>query len=257
MSESFSTRLLRMISRSPDADDNPNDPWDPTDPLQLVKDEVPGFLAEYVRGKRVVDFGCNTGDQSLTLLNEGATEVVGIDINEAALSDARALIEREGVADKIQFVTHPDQIEGEPFDLVLSQNAFEHFDDAKAVLQQMRDMIKPGGHVVLSFGPPWRAPYGSHMYFFCRLPYSHLLFPEKAVMTVRQSYRNDGYRTYAEAGLNKMLVKQFESLVRECGLELQHRKYTSVLNLPLIGSIPGVREFFVNHISAVLRRPEA
>jgi SAM-dependent methyltransferase len=48
-------------------------------------------------GRRVVQIACNDGREVLSLKNLGAAEVVGIDISEAAISEARKLSAETGV----------------------------------------------------------------------------------------------------------------------------------------------------------------
>jgi SAM-dependent methyltransferase len=50
-----------------------------------------------VRGRRVLDVGCNSGAYSLWAKRRGASEVVGVDIDEKRLEQARQLARHEGV----------------------------------------------------------------------------------------------------------------------------------------------------------------
>ena len=80
------------------------------------------------------------------------------------------------------------------FDIVLSHNSMEHFGDPARILDVMKSALKPDGRLYITFGPPWYAPYGSHMHFFTRVPWVNLLFSERTVMAVRARYRNDADR---------------------------------------------------------------
>ncbi|HEU0030813.1 MAG TPA: class I SAM-dependent methyltransferase [Kofleriaceae bacterium] len=50
-----------------------------------------------VRGKRVLDIGCNSGAYSLWAKRHGAREVIGIDIQDKRLEQARQLARHEGL----------------------------------------------------------------------------------------------------------------------------------------------------------------
>ena len=118
-------------------------------------------------------------------------------------------------------------------------------------------MVKPGGPILMTFGPPWLAPFGSHMDYFTPLPWVNILFSEDAVLRVRARYRNDGATRYedVEGGLNRMTVAKFERIVAGCGLAIEYQHYECSWGLTFLSRIPAIRELFVNHISCVLRRP--
>ncbi|WP_010588302.1 class I SAM-dependent rRNA methyltransferase [Schlesneria paludicola] len=62
-------------------------------------------IADFVKGHRVLDVCCYTGGFSLNcLVNGGAAEVVAVDASEAALTQARANAELNGVGDCLQTV---------------------------------------------------------------------------------------------------------------------------------------------------------
>jgi hypothetical protein len=75
-------------------------------------------------------------------------------------------------------------------------------------------------------------------------------------MSVRSIFRDDGARTYedVESGVNKMSVRKFEKIVKECGLRDVYRKYECVKRLDFLATIPFARELFINHITSILRK---
>ena len=83
--------------------------------------------AEFVAGKRVLDICCYTGGFSLNcLVNGNAAKVVAIDASEAALSQARANAELNGVADRFETIKNDAfkalegfTATGEKFDMVI------------------------------------------------------------------------------------------------------------------------------------------
>lgn len=121
----------------------------------------------------------------------------------------------------------------------------------------MRDAVQPGGLLLITFGPPWYAPYGSHMHFFCKVPWLNLLFSEKTIMKVRKRYRQDGAERFdqVESGLNKMSLAKFEGLIRASGLEIVRRRYGAFKRLDFLSRIPLLRELCVIRATVVLRRP--
>jgi SAM-dependent methyltransferase len=216
------------------------------DTLRAVFPHIDGAIA----GSRVIDFGCGRGYQSVGYALAGAESVVGVEINAelARLSAARAL--EYGLADRVQIVRElTDAIKG---DAIISLNSFEHFVEPEAILTQLRESLAPGGKIYINFGPPWYAPRGAHMGFFCKVPWIQLLFSERTILEARSFYRFDGAQTYREAGLAQMSIAKFERVVRECGLRVTSRRYDCVKRLNYLRGVPGVRELAINRVSCIL-----
>ncbi|HET7231409.1 MAG TPA: class I SAM-dependent methyltransferase [Longimicrobium sp.] len=248
--------VLGALSRPPEAEDHAaaRDPWNQANALDILRAAFPDLEA-LVRGRRVLDFGCGGGWQALALAGLGAGFVLGIDSNERVLRSARSLARRMGTDPRrLRFAAAlPPALAGS-FDVVISQNAMEHFGDPVGVLRAMRGALAPGGRVLVTFGPPWLAPSGSHMHFFTRVPWVNLLFSERTVMAVRARYRHDGARRYeeVESGLNRMTLRRFERVVRASGLRIERRADRCVKGLPLLHRVPVIRELAVNVVNAVL-----
>jgi SAM-dependent methyltransferase len=221
--------------------------------LSLLTSAFPGFERDIV-GKDILDFGCGAGLQSAAMALGGANHVLGLDTNPRTLDQARELADKLSIQSRIEFAERLDARHRGAFDIVISQNSMEHFPDPAAVLEEMRSALKPGGKILVTFGPPWFSPYGSHMSFFTPVPWVSLLFPESAVMCVRSRFISDGAMRYedVEGGLNRMTVRGFERLVEQCGLDAVHRRYQCIKRLDCLSKLPLARELFVNHVSCVL-----
>jgi SAM-dependent methyltransferase len=162
-----------------------------------------------IRGRTVLDFGCGPGDEAVEVAERGALRVIGLDLREKWLEMARQHAQARGVEDKCLFATEYD---GE-VDTIISLDSFEHFADPADILERMARLLKPGGKVLVSFGPTWYHPLGGH--FFSVFAWAHLLFTERALIRWRSIYKGEGARTLEEAGLNKMTIRRFRRLVLE------------------------------------------
>jgi len=162
-----------------------------------------------IRGRTVVDFGCGEGEEAVEMASRGAAAVVGVDIQSRMLDIARARAERAGVADRCRFV----EVYDGRADVIVSVDAFEHFDDPAAMLRLMHGMLAPGGKVLVSFGPTWYHPLGGHL--FSVFPWAHLLFTERALIRWRSDFKTDGATRFREVagGLNQMTIGRFERIV--------------------------------------------
>jgi SAM-dependent methyltransferase len=168
-----------------------------------------------IQDKVVVDFGCGGGADSIEMARIGARRVIGVDIREEVLRVGRENAERAGISGKCVFTTRCE----EAADIVVSVDAFEHFEDPGLILRLMAELIGPEGEVYVSFGPTWYHPLGGHL--FSVFPWAHLLFSEKALLRWRSDFKNDGAKKFGEVagGLNQMTISRFEALVAASPLE--------------------------------------
>ena len=99
------------------------------------------------RGAGVVEFGCGTGRNLETLKAAGAARLVGLDLSEGMLQQARARdasfeLHRRDMATAAPFA-------GASFDLVMFCLTLEHVVDIAAPLTDARRLLRPGGEVVV------------------------------------------------------------------------------------------------------------
>jgi len=230
---------------------HPQDPYR-EDPLVLLKEAYPNFLKD-IKGRRVCDFGCGFGNQSIALSKAGAAYVLGVDLNPKRINEART---SSSPYKNIEFSTNIQDTHHGSFDIVISQNSMEHFPKPIETLNEMKSLLKDDGELLITFGPPWYAPYGAHMQFFTNVPWVHLIFSEKAIMNVRGHYRSDGAKHFeeVESGLNKMSLMKFNRIINESGTKIRFKNYKCVKNLDFLGKVPLLQELFINHITVKLTK---
>jgi ubiquinone/menaquinone biosynthesis C-methylase UbiE len=99
--------------------------------------------------KRILDLGCGTGTLIQRLFHLAPeTEIVGLDPSLEMLSVARQKLPKSvelqvGSADNIPFPN-------ESFDLVISTNAFHYFRNPSQAIQEVKRVLKPNGHLVIT-----------------------------------------------------------------------------------------------------------
>ena len=211
----------------------------------LLGDE---WLAQ-LRGCTVIDFGCGEGSEVVELTSLGADRVIGLDIQERLLRVGRERAEKANCLDRVEFTT---EWSGQA-DVIVSLDAFEHFDDPAGILRVMHGLLKPGGRVITSFGPTWYHPLGGHL--FSVFPWAHLVFSERALIRWRSDFKSDGATRFSEVagGLNQMTIARFERLVAESPFVVERVEPVPIRKLaPLHNRL--TREFTTSVVRAVLRR---
>ena len=162
-------------------------------------------------GKFIIDFGCGDGAEAIEIARLGAKRIIGIDNRETVLQEARRKARAAGVERICHFTSSTNDLA----DMVVSIDAFEHFQDPAYVLKIMEEILRPEGEVIASFGPTWYHPLGGHL--FSVFPWAHLLFSERALLRWRSDFKGDGATRFSEVegGLSKMTIARFRKLIEK------------------------------------------
>jgi len=104
------------------------------------------LIKSLAKGYRLLDVGCATG-----FFMEAATEV-GFDVRGLEFSTVAIGLARPNIRDRI---VHGDvnvlrSQESEPFDVVTAFDIIEHMQDPTKFLQEIRDILHPGGVLAIS-----------------------------------------------------------------------------------------------------------
>lgn len=98
--------------------------------------------------KRVLDVGCSTGYLAKELVGQGCT-VLGVEYDPDAADQARPHLERVVVGD-LEVLDLAKEFAGDRFDAIVFGDVLEHLRDPLPVLRSVRDLLAPGGSVVIS-----------------------------------------------------------------------------------------------------------
>lgn len=106
-----------------------------------------------VQGKQVLDLGCGYGWFCRWAAQAGATRVLGVDVSEKMLAQARRMGHHAAVEysrlDLEQLALPPAS-----YDLVYSSLAFHYIKGYTTLLAAIRQSLKPGGKLVFSIEHP-------------------------------------------------------------------------------------------------------
>lgn len=203
-------------------------------------------------GKTVIDYGCGAGEQAVEICRRcPAARVIGIDIREEQLRLARRRAFEAGVSSRCSFFSYSPRFRA---DIILSIDSFEHFNDPAKILRDMSDLLWSDGRILVSFGPPWLHPKGSH---FPGPVWSNLLFTERALMEWRSRFKRDGATKFeeVEGGLNRMTIRRFEQVVPMSGFEFESLELVPIRKARWL-HCRLTREFLTSVVRATLKRRE-
>jgi methionine biosynthesis protein MetW len=108
----------------------------------FVPERIPLFQAAIGRGKRVLDLGCRAGAVTRHFLD--GNEVVGVDVDRAALEKAAAL----GIETVQADVEAALPFEDESFDAVVAGELLEHVRFPDELVAEARRVLRQGGVLV-------------------------------------------------------------------------------------------------------------
>ena len=272
----FSVPPLNRIAPTPGVDDR-------TDMLGFLNRSLAsgtGFLDEFaplneIEGRQVLDVGCGLGGKTVAMAASGAAEVVGVDTDPEKIHWARTLAADAGVRNA-SFTVQSVSLLGFPeshFDLVLLTDVIEHLDDTLAALLECARVLRPDGKALVGF-PPYFSPWGAHLFTYIRVPWAHVVFPEREVLEVWRAYhenelaRGETYcsekrarcimnaETVAELwDLNRMTIAEFLRLVRETPFRARLLRLKTPRGLgSFLTRSSFLREYVVTHLVAVLEK---
>jgi SAM-dependent methyltransferase len=120
--------------------------------FQEVLAALPQLVADLSRGGRVVDVHCGGGRWLVAMARRfPALELVGVEFEEDSVARARAAVEAEGLADRIDIrhgkATDPGHV-GE-YDLAYFQYALHQLHDPPKVLAAAWAALHPGGRIIV------------------------------------------------------------------------------------------------------------
>ena len=121
--------------------------WIYTNILRFGKYENESIIkfAAALENSNVLDYGCNTGRHALNVKQAYGYNVMGADINPAAISVAQ----RKGIP--AELIT-PEFFEKYKFsfDIIINSHVLEHVDDPKDFLVNIRGLLKEDGTFVIA-----------------------------------------------------------------------------------------------------------
>jgi len=109
-----------------------------------------GHIADLVKGKRVLEYGCGEDTYAMKLVKWGASEVVSIDISDVAVEKLAKRVEENGLSERITTRTMNAEdldFESDSFDVIVGRAILHHLDLEKSY-ESIARVLKPEGHAI-------------------------------------------------------------------------------------------------------------
>jgi ubiquinone/menaquinone biosynthesis C-methylase UbiE len=205
-----------------------------------------------------LDVGTSVGTNLRMLRDSGFSDVVGLDFSDEA---ARWCAEKGlGTVRKGDITAMP--FEDESFSLVLATDIIEHVDDDRRALSEIRRVLKPGGHVLITV-PAFPSLWGLHDEVSqhkrrYRAPTLLDLIRDAGLELERHYHFN--YLLFAPIWATRQLMKRWKPATFKSENEVNTPTINRILSVVFdldIATAPGLRPPFGVSILAVARRPAA
>jgi SAM-dependent methyltransferase len=198
------------------------------------------FSPQMLDGKRVLDFGCGSGQLSFYAKEKGANDVVGTDLSAKSVHFAIKLREKEHLECRFILESNPKCISlpDSSIDIILCFDVMEHVMDYREVIKEWLRVLSPGGRVLLWWSVWWH-PYGHHLHTMIPLPWVHTFMSDTSLFRVcARIYDNPEFQprhwhfdengqrkpnpyagTVSCKDLNKLTIRQFDRISTGVGFQ--------------------------------------
>lgn len=120
--------------------------------LFVAHSSIYRFFSEFTKGKKVLDAGCGTGYGTHYLAAQGASYVLGVDIDARSISYAKRHYQSETVKFIVGDCEHLE-INDTVFDVVVASNMLEHLENPAAYLNGVKELLDESGLVIIALPP--------------------------------------------------------------------------------------------------------
>jgi len=210
------------------------------------------YFNNYVdfNGKFILDVGCGEGIKT-NYYSQICRSIIGIDISINAIEkhhkkhNSHYLLADGG--------NLPFRLK--IFDIIVSNDVFEHVKNPEIVLKSISYIIKSEGYICINFGPLWLSPFGSHLGFNENwfMPWGHIIFNESKIKKLLKSKKNIEINedSHLFSHLNKMTIKQFEEMIKSLGMKVIFIKLITISPLKILINT-SIREYITTQIITLL-----
>lgn len=116
---------------------------------ELIEIPIIKRMLPDLKNKKVLDLGCGNGTMSRYFIENGAKEVLALDISVNMINEAKEKNNLEGITYVIDGMENLDKI-NDKFDLVFSSLAFHYIEDFNKLMKDISNLLNDGGMLLFS-----------------------------------------------------------------------------------------------------------
>ena len=112
---------------------------------------MPDIFEKLTSGCDILDFGCGTGNVSITLSKEfPKTQPYGLDLDEISIKKAKSNAEKEGLSKKIKFINGGlEKLSGNKFYLITLLDCIHDLVDPVGILKKLKTLLTDDGSLFI------------------------------------------------------------------------------------------------------------
>jgi len=215
-----------------------------------------------VKGKKCLDIGCGAEAPLSYYLSENKGIVTSGDVTKELVNQAKKFAKKSKIsifsAEKLPF-------KDKEFDFVFMMDVLEHVKNPKQAINEAIRVTKQGGKIFIEFSPFYAYPTGHHLYGL-GFPKGFIPFQFIPIKLTKSIVINSKLKTkdtpefmfWQFANLNKVSIKQFNSMLKEHNLKkIDERFCISLPNTEIefnfLKHLPIINELMSMSYSCVLQ----
>lgn len=213
--------------------------------------------------KTILEFGCGYGSLCVDMAKKNVNSILGIDLNEKVIEFANINLEKNynHLKNKIAFEKKDllDENFNKKFDIIVTKDTFEHSENLPEILEKFYRILNNGGKVFAGFGPLYNFYNGDHGRTQLKLPWLHVLLPEKFIINRYNAKNQNQINRIEDLGLSKYSFADYKNIFSGSKFEIEYF-VTNKTDNPILktfnflSKVKILSEYFTYNIYCVLKK---
>ena len=213
--------------------------------------------------KSILDFGCGHGSLCIDIAKNNVSSILGIDLSEKLLNFAN-----ENLLNNFKYLKNKVSFEkkdllkddlNKKFDYIVTKDTFEHSQNLPEILDKFYALLNDHGKVLVGFGPLYNFYNGDHGYTQLKLPWMHVILPEKYIISRYNNKNENKIKKIQDLGLSKYSYADYVDIIKNSKFQIEYF-ITNQSDHPvskifdLLSKIDFLKEYCTYNIYCILKK---